>query len=97
MPSATRWWGKIKQNKRVVRLKPALVPALEELLNDDSIPLLTRQRFELQTADWQVFIQFADILAPFKAAIKIMEGITFFTKTLIISCRRPVPHLAAGH
>jgi hypothetical protein len=85
LPAETRWWGIIKQNKRVVRLKPALSLALEALLNDDGIEEDKKLNFDFSKHDWQVFIQFAEILAPFKAAIKELEGSLFTSSSLQIS------------
>ena len=70
----TRWWGIIKQNKRFVRLKPALVPVLEDLSVNEDIPLEKRLNFDFGGADWHVMIVFVEILEPFKSAIKELEG-----------------------
>lgn len=73
-PGKTRWWSKIKMNKRFVRLKPALVPVLEELSLNEEIPLETRVNFDFSASDWQVMIYFVEFLEPFKKAIKELEG-----------------------
>jgi len=80
----TRWWGKIKQNKRFLRLKPALTITLEALINDDDIAEHKKLRFEFNYNDWAVFTQFAEILSPFKEAIKELEGEKYPTLSLVL-------------
>jgi hypothetical protein len=70
----TRWWSIIKQNKRFVRIKPALVPVFERLLDDDEIKAAKKLSFEFAANDWKVMEQLVDLLAPFKSAIKELEG-----------------------
>ena len=79
----TRWWSTKKQNKRFVRLKPALVPTLEELLDIDDIPIEKKLYFDFSAADWKVMEQIDDILEPFKAAIKELEGEKYPTLPMV--------------
>ena len=72
-----------KQNKRFVRLKPALVPTLEELLDIDDIPIEKNLCFDFSAADWKVMEQIDDILEPLKAAIKELEGEKYPTLPLV--------------
>lgn len=79
----TRWWSSKKQNKRWLRLKPALVPTLEALMESDDIKPQKKLNFEYSTSDWKVFEQIDDIFDPFKKAIKELEGEKYPTLSLV--------------
>lgn len=80
----TRWWGNIKQNKRFIRLQPALIRVLGALLNDDSIKVTKKVNFDFSNSDWQVMSYFVDLLDPFKRAIKELEGEKYPTLSLVL-------------
>lgn len=70
----TRWWSKIKQNKRFIRLEPAVVDLLNDLLEDDQVKEKVKVAADFSQSDWKVMETFTDIFAPFKDAIKQFEG-----------------------
>lgn len=70
----TRWWSLKKQNKRFLRLKPAIIPTLEAQLERDDIKPEKKHFFEFSANDWKVLEHLDDILEPFKRAIKVLEG-----------------------
>ncbi len=79
----TRWWSKKKQNKRWVRLKPAVVLTLEALMESDDVKPQKKLNFEYTAGDWKVFEQVDDIFDPFKKAIKELEGEKYPTLSLV--------------
>lgn len=80
----TRWWSNLKQNKRFVRLKPALEHVLDELIANEDIPLEKRLNFEFSPSDWSVMTFCIDLMAPFKTAIKELEGEKYPTLPLVL-------------
>lgn len=79
----TRWWSHKKQNKRWLRLKPALVPFLEELSGRDDLNAEILAALEYNAGDWKVLEALDDILAPFKIAIKELEGEKYPSLSLV--------------
>jgi hypothetical protein len=79
----TRWWSSKKQNKRFLRLKPALLLTLDELMESDDIKPHKKVNFEYSANDWKVFEQVDDIFDPFKKAIKELEGEKYPTLSLV--------------
>jgi hypothetical protein len=79
----TRWWSTKKQNKRFLRLKPALIPTLEAQLERDDIKPHKRRFFDFSASDWKVMEHLDDILDPFKDAIKTLEGEKYPTLSMV--------------
>jgi hypothetical protein len=83
----TRWAAIVDQNERFVRLKPALVGdngVLQQLINDDDIDEAKKLPFDFSSSDWAVMQQVVDILSPFRAAIRELEGDYYPTLPLVL-------------
>jgi hypothetical protein len=74
MPVKTRWWSTVKSNKRFVRLKPALVATFDHFIESDDISDQKKELLIFSPADWKVMETLVELLAPFKKAIKELEG-----------------------
>lgn len=81
MAGKTRWWSTLKQNKRFVRLKPALLQLFDVLEEDPDVKAKVKVAIDLAPNDWKVMEYFVELLAPFKSAIKELEGLPSFSSS----------------
>lgn len=92
----TRWWSKLKQNKRFVRLRRAIEQAAEELSGDDSVPEDVSRALDFSPADWKFMEFLFELCDPLKMAIKELEGfyLRFFVGTSQVSVGEKYPTLS---
>lgn len=97
MAGKTRWWSTLKQNKRFVRLKPALLQLFDILEEDPDVKPKVKVAIDLAPNDWKVMEYFVELLAPFKSAIKELEGPPPIPPLhSLMLFRREVPDALAG-